>query len=65
MKVHVITNLYRNSIEYLLTKVSIDNRAALHELSEIKNIQNLIGDKGYIGKIREELKKKKELIYMH
>lgn len=65
MKVHVITNLYRNSIEYLLTKVSIDNRAALHELSEITNIQNLIGDKGYIGKIREELKKKKELIYMH
>lgn len=59
MKVHVITDLYGNPIEYLLTKANIDNREALHELSDITNIQNLIGDKGYVGKISEELKNEK------
>ena len=46
MKVHIITDLYENPIEYLLTKANINDRDTLHELSEITNIQNLIGDKG-------------------
>ena len=59
MKVHVITDLYGNPIEYLLTKANIDDREALNELSDITNIQNLIGDKGYVVKISEELKNEK------
>ena len=65
MKVHVITDLYGNPIEYLLTKANIDNREALHELSDITNIQNLIGDKGYVGRISKELRDEKKLIYIH
>lgn len=65
MKVHVITDLYGNPIEYLLTKANIDDREALHELSDITNIQNLIGDKGYVGRISKELRDKKKLIYIH
>lgn len=59
MKVHVITDLYGNPIEYLLTKANIDDRDALHELSDMVNIDILFGDKGYVGKICEELKKEK------
>ncbi len=65
MKVHVITDLYGNPIEYLLTKANIDDREALHELSDITNIQNLIGDKGYVGRISKELRDEKKLIYIH
>ena len=65
MKVHVITDLYGNPIEYLLTKANIDEREALHELSDITNIQNLIGDKGYVGRISKELRDEKKLIYIH
>lgn len=65
MKVHVITDLYGNPIEYLLTKTNIDDREALHELSDITNIQNLIGDKGYVGRISKELRDEKKLIYIH
>ena len=65
MKVHVITDLYGNPIEYLLTNANIDDREALHELSDITNIQNLIGDKGYVGRISKELRDEKKLIYIH
>lgn len=65
MKVHVITDLYGNPIEYLLTKANIDDREALHELSDITNIQNLIGDKGYVGRISKELRDEKKIIYIH
>ncbi len=59
MKVHVITDLYGNPIEYLLTRANIDDREALYELSDIVYIDILFGDKGYIGKISEELKNEK------
>lgn len=59
MKVHVITDLYGNPIDYLLTKASVDDRDALYELSDMVNIQTLFGDKGYVGNISEELKNEK------
>ena len=59
MKVHVVTDLYGNPIEYLLTKANIDDRDALYELSDMTTIQILIGDKGYIGIVNEVLKKEK------
>jgi len=59
MKVHVITNLSGNPIDYLLTKANVDDRDALYELSDIVNIDILFGDKGYVGKVSEELKKEK------
>ena len=57
MKVHVITDLYGNPIEYLLTKAEVDDREALYELSETIYIDTLFGDKGYVGSIDKDLKK--------
>lgn len=59
MKVHVITDLYGNPIDYLLTKANTDDRDALYELSDMVNIDTLFGDKGYVGKVSEELKNEK------
>jgi len=59
MKVHVITDLSGNSIDYLLTKANIDDRDALYELSEIVSTDTLFEDKGYVGKVSEKLKKEK------
>ncbi len=59
MKVHVLTDLYGNPIDYLLTKANIDDRDALYELSDMVNIDTLFGDKGYVGKVSEELKNEK------
>ncbi len=59
MKVHVITDLYGNPIDYLLTKANIDDRDALYELSDMVHIDTLFGDKGYVGKVSEELKDEK------
>ena len=56
MKVHVNTDLYGNPIDYLLTKANVDDRDALYELSDIVYIHTLFGDKGYVGKVSEELK---------
>lgn len=59
MKVHTITDLNGNPIDYLLTKANVDDREALHELTEMVNINILFGDKGYVGTISEELKQEK------
>lgn len=59
MKVHVITDLYGNPIEYLLTKAEVDDREALYELSETIYINTLFGDKGYVGNIDKDLKREK------
>ena len=59
MKVHVITDLYGNPIDFLLTKANVDDRDALYELSDIIYIHTLFGDKGYVGKVSEELKNEK------
>lgn len=59
MKVHVVTDLYGNPIDYLLTKANVDDRDALYELSNMISIQTLFGDKGYVGNISAELKKEK------
>lgn len=59
MKVHVVTDLNGNPIDYLLTKANVDDRDALHELSDIILIDILFGDKGYVGKVSKELKEEK------
>ena len=59
MKVHTITDLNGNPIDYLLTKANIDDRDALYELSDNASINILFGDKGYIGSVREELQQEK------
>lgn len=61
MKVHVITDLYGNPIDYLLTKANVDDRDALYELSDIVYIHTVFGDKGYVGKVSEELKNEKNI----
>ncbi len=61
MKVHTVTDLNGNPIDYLLTKANVDDREALYELSEMMNINVLFGDKGYVGSIDEELKKEKSI----
>lgn len=55
MKVHVVTDLNGNPIDYLLSKANIDDRDVLFELADMMYIDTLFGDKGYIGKINEEL----------
>lgn len=61
MKVHVITDLYGNPIDYLLTKANVDDRDALYEISDMVYIHTLFGDKGYVGKVSDELKKEKNI----
>lgn len=61
MKVHVVTDLYGNPIDYVLTKANIDDRDVLFELSSLVNIDVLFGDKGYVGNINEELKQEKNI----
>lgn len=59
MKVHTITDLNGNLIDYLLTKANVDDRDALYELSDKVSIDILFGDKGYVGKVSEELKQER------
>ena len=59
MKVHVITDLNGNPIDYLVTKANVDDRDALQELSDMVLIGILFGDKGYVGKISKELREEK------
>lgn len=59
MKVHVITDLNGNPIDYLVTKANVDDRDALQELSDMVLIDILFGDKGYVGKISKELREEK------
>ena len=61
MKVHVVTDLYGNPIDYVLTKANIDDRDVLFEISNLVNIDVLFGDKGYVGNISEELKQEKNI----
>ena len=61
MKVHVVTDLYGNPIDYVLIKANIDDRDVLFELSSLVNIDVLFGDKGYVGNINEELKQEKNI----
>ena len=61
MKVHVITDLNGNPIDYVLTKANVDDRDVLFELSNLVNIDILFGDKGYVGNVSEELKKEKNI----
>ncbi len=60
MKVHVITDLYGNHINYLLAKANIDDSDALYELSDIVSINALFRDKGYVVKVNKKLKIEKE-----
>lgn len=59
MKVHTVTDLNGNPIDYLLTKANVDDRDALYELSDKISIDTLFGDKGYVGQVSEELKQEK------
>ena len=59
MKVHTITDLNGDPIDYLLTKANIDDRDALYELSDNASIDILFGDKGYVGRVSEELQQEK------
>lgn len=59
MKVHTITDLNGNPIDFLLTKSNVDDREALHELCDMLHVDILFGDKGYVGEINDELKNEK------
>lgn len=59
MKVHAITDLNGNPIDYLLTKANVDDREALYELSDKISIDTLFGDKGYVGQVSKELKQER------
>lgn len=62
MKIHVLTSLYGNPKKIFINQIKCHDREALYELSEITNIQNLMGDNGYIGKISEDIFERPETI---
>lgn len=59
IKVHVITDLNGNPVEFVVTPANVDDRVALYELSDRISIDVLIGDKGYVGNIANELREEK------
>lgn len=60
-KVHVVTDLDGNPYDYVLTAANVDDRDAVFELSELVDIEILFGDKGYVGKLVEEVKQEKNI----
>lgn len=61
LKVHVVTDIDGNPLDYVLTKANVDDRDALFELANLLKIDVLFGDKGYVGNISEELKNEKNI----
>ena len=59
MKVHTITDLYGESLDYVLIKANVDDRNAVYELSEMIHIDILLGDKEYVGNSQQELRNEK------
>ena len=57
MKVHVITDSNGEPLDYLLTKVSVEDKEALFDLATQSKIDNLLADKGYVEPIDKELRK--------
>lgn len=55
-KVHVVTDLYGNPYDYVFTPANVDDRDAVFDLANLVKIDTLFGDKGYIGRIIEDLK---------
>ena len=58
-KVHTITDLKGNPYDYVLTPANIDDRDAVFELANLVDLDIVFADKGYIGKLAEELKNEK------
>lgn len=65
MKVHVVTDLNGNPIDYILTKANIDDRDVLFEFSEKIRIEKIIGDKGYVGDDLKEILAKEKGIQLY
>ncbi len=62
-KGHLLVDITGNPIDIIVTKANVDDREGLYELSEENNFYRTIADKGYIGAIEEDLKKRgRELI---
>ena len=47
MKVHVITSIDGNPIDFIVTPANTDDKDAVFELAELWKLQNLFADKGY------------------
>ena len=57
MKIHVITDLKGDPIDYIATKANIDDRIPIYELIDLVNTDVIFGDKGYFKSgFYEELK---------
>ena len=61
LKVHVVTNLDGNPCDFVVTSANVDDRDALYDLADLTFIDVLFGDKGYVGKISEEIRKEKNV----
>lgn len=58
-KVHVVTNLSGNPYDYVLTPANVDDRDAVFDLADLIGLDIVFADKGYIGKLAQELKDEK------
>jgi len=59
MKIHAIVDIDGNPNDFIITKANLDDREAVHELTDVVKVDILFGDKGYVGKIEEELYQEK------
>lgn len=58
-KAHVVTDLDGNPYDYVLTPANVDDREPVFELADLVEIDILFGDKGYVGKFIEDLRREK------
>lgn len=58
-KVHAVIDLDGNPYDYVLTSANVDDREPVFELADLVDIDVLFGDKGYVGKFIEELRREK------
>lgn len=63
LKLHALITTSRFITDFFLTSANVDDRAAVHELIEEKQLIKIIADKGYVDEtLKEQLKKEKDIL---
>lgn len=63
LKLHALITTSGFITDFFLTSANVDDRAAVHELIEEKQLIKIIADKGYVdGTLKEQLKKEKDIL---
>lgn len=63
LKLHALITTSGFITDFFLTSANVDDRAAVHELIEEKQLIKIIADKGYVDEtLKEQLKKEKDIL---